>query len=124
MNKVFILPIVLLLIISCSDKKEIKQQNELETKMNEIAEGYVKLVLKAGQYDQDLVDAYYGPPEWRPAEKNLQLDSTRYSELNSISRGLGYNVLWWRKCQLGLRLFARESWRRSRLAKWSLKWQF
>jgi hypothetical protein len=32
-----------------------------------IAERYVRLVLAVGQHDADYVDAYYGPPEWRPA---------------------------------------------------------
>ncbi|MBL1215292.1 MAG: hypothetical protein HND52_18140 [Ignavibacteriae bacterium] len=36
--------------------------------MQEIAEKYVKLVLKVGQYDGDVVDAYHGPDEWKPAE--------------------------------------------------------
>ena len=35
--------------------------------MNNIAEAYVKLVLKIGQHDADYVDAYYGPDEWKPA---------------------------------------------------------
>ncbi len=30
-----------------------------------IAEEYVKLVLAAGRHDDGLVDAYYGPPEWK-----------------------------------------------------------
>ena len=34
--------------------------------MNNVAERYVKLVLAVGQHDEDYVDAYYGPPEWRP----------------------------------------------------------
>ncbi|MGH9360475.1 MAG: hypothetical protein ACRD2T_01055, partial [Thermoanaerobaculia bacterium] len=33
--------------------------------MDAIAEEYVKLVLAAGRHDPDLVDAYYGPPEWK-----------------------------------------------------------
>lgn len=32
--------------------------------MNNIAEGYVKLVLALGQHDPAYVDAYYGPTEW------------------------------------------------------------
>lgn len=36
---------------------------------NEIAEGYVKLVLEVGLYDADYVDAYFGPAEWKPAEE-------------------------------------------------------
>jgi hypothetical protein len=35
--------------------------------MTTIAERYVKLVLAVGQHDADYVDAYYGPPEWKPA---------------------------------------------------------
>ncbi len=33
--------------------------------MNEAAERYVKLVLAVGQHDQDYVDAFYGPAEWK-----------------------------------------------------------
>ena len=32
----------------------------------DIAQRYVKLVLKVGQHDADYVDAYYGDPAWRP----------------------------------------------------------
>jgi hypothetical protein len=35
--------------------------------LDSIAETYVKLVLNVGLYDPDLVDAYFGPPEWKPA---------------------------------------------------------
>ena len=34
--------------------------------MSPLAERYVKLVLAVGQHDPDFVDAYYGPPEWKP----------------------------------------------------------
>jgi hypothetical protein len=45
--------------------------------MDRIAEDYVKLVLAIGQHDDDYVDAYYGPPEWRKeAEaKKVPLDA-------------------------------------------------
>jgi hypothetical protein len=33
--------------------------------MDDIAEGYVKLVLALGQHDRDYVDAYYGPAAWK-----------------------------------------------------------
>jgi hypothetical protein len=33
--------------------------------MNALADGYVKLVLAVGQHDDNYVDAYYGPPEWK-----------------------------------------------------------
>ena len=37
--------------------------------MDTIAEQYVRLTLAVGEHDPDYVDAYYGPPEWRPGEK-------------------------------------------------------
>src|SRR4051812_18179826 len=37
----------------------------LNTRMNQIAEQYVKLVLAVGQHDKDYVDAFYGPKEWQ-----------------------------------------------------------
>ena len=33
--------------------------------LDQVAEGYVKLVLRVGQYDKDYVDAYFGPASWR-----------------------------------------------------------
>ena len=44
--------------------------------MNRCAEPYVRLVLALGHHDSDYVDAYYGPEEWRPAEKQ-PLDQIR-----------------------------------------------
>jgi hypothetical protein len=37
------------------------------TRMNRIAESYVKLVLAVGQHDANYVDAFYGPAEWKQA---------------------------------------------------------
>ena len=36
--------------------------------MNSIAEDFVKLVLKVGQYAPDVVDAYHGPESWKPSD--------------------------------------------------------
>jgi len=47
-------------------------QAQRPTEMDKIAEGYAKLVLAVGLHDADYVDAYYGPPEWKPAEKDKQ----------------------------------------------------
>lgn len=80
-NRIFLLMLFVLLALSCSEKKDQKQQSDLELKMNSIAEGYVKLVLDVGKYDPLYVDAYYGPKEWKPKEKNLQFDSTAYTKL-------------------------------------------
>ncbi len=37
--------------------------------MGPLAERYVRLVLAVGQHDPDFVDAYYGPPEWKPRRR-------------------------------------------------------
>ena len=50
--------------------------------MNTIAEQYVRLALQVGQHDADYIDAYYGPPEWRPTEKaGLDELATRAADL-------------------------------------------
>ena len=41
--------------------------------MNTLATQYVRLVLAMGQHDADYVDAYYGPPEWRPPRSKRPL---------------------------------------------------
>jgi hypothetical protein len=87
-NKVISILILIILLVSCSDKKEQKIKSDLELKMNSIAEGYVKLVLEVGKYDPNFVDAYYGPKEWKPKEENLQFDSTAFSELTTITDSL------------------------------------
>lgn len=51
---------------ACSGNNN-NHDTELSNKMNKIAEQYVKLVLKTGQFDSDYVDAYYGPPEFKPS---------------------------------------------------------
>jgi len=79
--KIIYLLIFILLALFCSEKKDQKQQSDLELKMNSIAEGYVKLVLEVGKYDANYVDAYYGPKEWKPKEENLQIDSTTNAKL-------------------------------------------
>jgi hypothetical protein len=54
------------------------------TSINEIAEGYVKLVLAMGHHDPDYVDAYYGPQEWKKSEKKpldeIAREATRLRE--------------------------------------------
>ena len=41
--------------------------------MNTLAQDYVRLVLALGQHDADYVDAYYGPPEWKPTGEKRPL---------------------------------------------------
>ncbi len=68
--KIYFLIIVTFSLWACSERKEPIIQSDLELKMNNIAEDYVKLVLNIGQYDADFVDAYYGPEEWRSGLKS------------------------------------------------------
>ncbi|MEX2662641.1 MAG: hypothetical protein WD227_11970 [Vicinamibacterales bacterium] len=42
--------------------------------MDTIAGQYVRLTLAVGQHDPDYVDAYYGPPEWKPGEEKTSLE--------------------------------------------------
>ena len=56
--------------------------------MNQIAERYVKLVLKVGQHDADYVDAYYGDESWKPAGAPTPL-ATLTSEVQTIRQDLG-----------------------------------
>lgn len=44
-----------------------KEEEKEKISLDEIAENYVRIVLRIGQYDTDFVDAYYGPEEWKPA---------------------------------------------------------
>ena len=69
MRKIFSLTLAqfLILLISCGDQMEINKE-----KIDQIAEAYVKLSLKAGQLDPDFVDAYHGPEEWKPNEELKQ----------------------------------------------------
>lgn len=52
---------------------------ERQASLNDVAEGYVKLVLAVGRHDEDYVDAYYGPEEWRAAAERepLSLETIR-----------------------------------------------
>lgn len=77
-----LLILLLLFVFSCSNQKQ-KSIGELESKMNEIAEQYVKLVLEIGLYKPDYVDAYYGPADWKPADSLKQeIDTSLINSLN------------------------------------------
>ena len=80
--------LTIILIFSCSNEKK-RSIGELEYKMNDIAEQYVKLVLEAGKYSPGYVDAYYGPEEWLPKDSlSDKIDSTVISSLNEKVDGL------------------------------------
>jgi len=56
----FILSFIFL--VTCDQKTE---DGTSVITLNQIAENYVKLSLEIGLYDQDYIDAYYGPDDWR-----------------------------------------------------------
>lgn len=62
--------------------------DEAATGLDALAEQYVRLVLAIGEHDPDMVDAYYGPPQWREqarAHKRsleaLDADARKLSEM-------------------------------------------
>lgn len=81
--RIFFTILLIIILFSCSDNKQ-KSISELEFKMNEIAEQYVKLVLEIGLYKPGYVDVYYGPEEWKPVELSKQeIDTSLTNALNS-----------------------------------------
>lgn len=69
--KKYLVIILVLIITSCKSSSN-------PPSIDIIAEGYVKLVLEIGQYDNAFVDAYFGPEEWKPTEpksEKLPLDN-------------------------------------------------
>ncbi len=44
--------------------------------MDVLAKRYVQSMLKLGQHDADIVDAYYGPEQWKPATKAASVSAT------------------------------------------------
>ncbi len=83
-KNILILITFTLIAISCGEKKDHNEKSELELKMNQIAERYVKLVLEIGLYRPEYVDAYYGPDDWIPDKMSKQdVDSVLISSLNN-----------------------------------------
>jgi hypothetical protein len=64
------------LLLSCGNNGNTKHLNDLDIKMNHIAENYVRLVLKVGQLDGDFVDAYYGPDSLRQNDEIKTADDS------------------------------------------------
>ena len=73
--RLFIFPFILLL--ACNSNTE---EDTTEITLDQIAENYVKLSLEIGLYDQDYIDAYYGPDEWRVTKSEEK--EFPYEEIN------------------------------------------
>lgn len=67
MKAIFTSPAFILLLLlgllACSPGTKEKTE---PLSMDALAERYVRCILEMGQYDSDIVDAYYGPEEWKP----------------------------------------------------------
>ncbi|MDR3669149.1 MAG: hypothetical protein P4L35_20155 [Ignavibacteriaceae bacterium] len=81
-SKFIIISFLIFAQFSCSKTNNQATNNELESKMNILAEDYVKLVLKVGLHDPGYVDAYYGPAEWKPVDSSVVVkDSVQIQKL-------------------------------------------
>ncbi len=67
MKKTLLCLSVVALCACTAAQPEQEQQVQVPT-MDQLAEQYVKTILRLGLYQSDIVDAYYGPEEWVPAE--------------------------------------------------------
>src|SRR5258705_9681530 len=65
------------------------QTRAQDTKMNTLAEQYVRLVLAVGQHDADYVDAYYGPPDWR---KEAEAQNLSLPEISARAASLAQAI--------------------------------
>jgi hypothetical protein len=85
-TKFIIIVLLFVSLISCGKSNISAINNELEIKMDRIAEGYVKLILNVGLHDPGYVDSYYGPTEWKPADSSVVIkDSLQIQKLFSDS---------------------------------------
>lgn len=61
--------IVSLALIACQPTGDAQLKEETEVSIDSVAEQYVKLTLAVGHHHDYYIDAYYGPEEWKPTEK-------------------------------------------------------
>lgn len=85
--KNILLLVSVLFALACKNPAE-EQENK---KLNKLAGDYVRLGLTIGQYDEDFVDAYYGPDSLKPvreAEEDFPKDSL-VASVNELMNELG-----------------------------------
>jgi hypothetical protein len=62
---------IIVMVLSCQSEKK-------QWTVDAMAEQYVRLMLEIGQYDDNFVDAYFGPEEWQPVKDSAStLDSEK-----------------------------------------------
>ncbi|MBS0030655.1 hypothetical protein ACTJJ0_24340 [Chitinophaga sp. 22321] len=83
MKKQLLLLLPVLLILSCTARKEESAS------LNDLAEKYVRLGLAIGQYDTDFVDAYYGPDSLKPVSKQSTFPKDSFlTEVAALKKSL------------------------------------
>lgn len=78
------------LLALCCACTTVKETETATASLDNLAERYVKTILQLGQYDSDVVDAYYGPEEWKPtgAAADSFPAAAFLEELNAIAAQL------------------------------------
>lgn len=67
----------------------VRSDEQSGVKIDEIALDYVRLLLYAEQFDDDIVDAYYGPDELKPIESGtVAFDNPPFDSLTQIAASL------------------------------------
>ena len=74
---------ILLSLLSCSHTDNVAANEK--SQLNTLAQQYVRLGLRIGQYDKDFVDAYYGPDSLKPVSPALTV-FPKDSFLTEVSR--------------------------------------
>jgi len=77
LKSILLLILSFIFLVACNQKTK---EYTSEITLNQIAENYVKLSLEIGLYDQDYIDSYYGPDDWR-MEKSEEKEFP-YEEIN------------------------------------------
>jgi hypothetical protein len=85
----YLLVILCLIVLGACTSSGASEQHVQS--VDELAERYVKTMLRLGQHDLDIVDAYYGPEEWKPTAE-VKSDSFPAAdflqELRQVQQGL------------------------------------
>ena len=76
---------IALLSTACSEAPDTDPADEF----NPLAERYVKLALALGEHDDDYVDAYFGPAEWREQAEN---DAQSLQDISAAAAGVAAEV--------------------------------
>jgi hypothetical protein len=64
MNRLTLAIFFLIALIGCKTPERTQVKS-----LDDIANQYIKLALEIGEFDADLIDAYYGPEKWKPNSK-------------------------------------------------------